>query len=43
MNPFIQDKTVVVSLLIAFVVAGLAFLPNRQAVNRPPDGGHPGD
>jgi hypothetical protein len=43
MNPFIQDKTIVVSLLIAFVVASLALLPNTQAVNPPPDGGYPGD
>jgi hypothetical protein len=43
MNPFIQDNTIVISLLIAFVVPGLALLPNRQAVNSPPDGGYPGD
>ena len=43
MNPFIQDNTIVVSLLIAFVVAGLALLPNTQAVNPSPDGGYPGD
>ena len=38
MNPFVQDKTLAVSLLIAFVVAGLALLLNTQAVNPPPDG-----
>jgi hypothetical protein len=32
-----------VSLLIAFVVACFALLPNTQAINPPPDEGYPGD
>jgi len=43
MNPFVQDKTLAVSLLIAFVVAGLALLPTRRPSIHPPDGRYAGD
>jgi hypothetical protein len=42
MNPLIQFKTTVVSLVITVVLAGFALVPGAQAVSPPPDGGYPG-
>ena len=42
MNPFIQDKTRLLSLLVACVVTCFGLLPRAQAVVPPPDGGYPG-
>ena len=42
MNPFIQDKTILVSFLIAFVVVCFGVLPKTQSVDPPPGGGYPG-
>src|SRR5262245_50741177 len=42
MNPFIRDKTKLVSFLIASVVACCGVLPKKQAVVPPTEGGYPG-
>jgi trimeric autotransporter adhesin len=42
MDPLIQFKTTVVSLVITAVLVCFGLLPKAQAVNPPPDGGYPG-
>ena len=41
MNPSIRLKTIILSVLTAFVLACLGLLPKAQAVFPPPDGGYP--
>jgi hypothetical protein len=42
MNPFIQDKNMLLSLLIGYIVVCFGVLPKAHAVVPPPDGGYPG-
>src|SRR6266566_10118588 len=42
MNPLIQSKITVVSLVIALALAGFALSPGAQAVSPAPDGAYPG-
>jgi hypothetical protein len=42
MNAFIQDKTILQSLIIGCMLASFGFLPGAQAVVPAPDGGYPG-
>ena len=41
MNAFIQDRTILLSLLIGYVLTCVGVLPKAQAVVPPPDGGYP--
>jgi Chaperone of endosialidase len=40
MNPFIQDKNILLSLLIGYVVVWFGVLPKAHGVVPPPDGGY---
>jgi hypothetical protein len=40
MNPFIQDKNILLSLLIGYVVVCFGLLPKAHGVVPPPDGGY---
>jgi hypothetical protein len=42
MNPFIQDKNILLSLLIGYIVVCFGVLPKTHALVPPPDGGYPG-
>ena len=40
MNPFLQNKTILLSLLIGYIVVCFGVLPKAHAVVPPPDGGY---